>query len=231
MMKYQQKKSDEFVTDGGIRERMTAARLGYRTSQRETIEQLSLEVERLQRENNQLKRQTPQSWVLSSWFLSSVRFCCSSLAWMGMLVLEQWVYMLGFITSWHFTVYCLERLYGAVTRMSSTLAPKPMVYLPGAVVITSNCKKSFYCKSFYKYTKGSWKTNKFLSLFCKCSKKWYKWIYLVALLHYLGLWLGLCFNMQIDFVVGPYFSWKNAQCIQLDCMEHLIVMQIKRLVF
>ena len=61
MMKYQQKKSDEFVTDGGIRERMTAARLGYRTSQRETIEQLSLEVERLQRENNQLKRQTPQS--------------------------------------------------------------------------------------------------------------------------------------------------------------------------
>lgn len=43
------------------------------------------------------------------------------------------VYMFGFITSWHFTVYCLESWNGAVARMSSTLAPKPMVYLPGAV--------------------------------------------------------------------------------------------------
>ena len=38
MMNYQKKKEEEFVTEGGIRERMTAARLGYRTNQRETIE-------------------------------------------------------------------------------------------------------------------------------------------------------------------------------------------------
>ena len=57
MMTYQKKKEEEFVTEGGIRERMTAARLGYRTNQRETIEQLSHEVERLKMENEQLKKQ------------------------------------------------------------------------------------------------------------------------------------------------------------------------------
>lgn len=55
MMTYQQKKEQEFVTEGGIRERMTAARLGYRTNQRETIEQLKSEVESLKRENAMLK--------------------------------------------------------------------------------------------------------------------------------------------------------------------------------
>jgi four helix bundle suffix protein len=44
-----------FVEEGGIRERMTAARLGYRTNQRETIEQLTREVEALRKENEMLK--------------------------------------------------------------------------------------------------------------------------------------------------------------------------------
>ena len=55
MMTYQKKKEEEFVTEGGIRERMTAARLGYRTNQRNTIEQLQQKVEELQRENTMLK--------------------------------------------------------------------------------------------------------------------------------------------------------------------------------
>ena len=38
-----------------IRERMTATRLGYRTNQRETIEQLTHEVEALRKENEMLK--------------------------------------------------------------------------------------------------------------------------------------------------------------------------------
>ena len=37
------KKDEEFVTQGGIRERMTAARLGYRTDQRERIAELERE--------------------------------------------------------------------------------------------------------------------------------------------------------------------------------------------
>ena len=37
------KKDEEFVTQGGIRERMTAARLGYRTDQRERIAALERE--------------------------------------------------------------------------------------------------------------------------------------------------------------------------------------------
>ena len=49
------KKEEEFVTEGGIRERMTAARLGYRTNQRDTIEQLTREIESLKKENAELK--------------------------------------------------------------------------------------------------------------------------------------------------------------------------------
>lgn len=55
MNTYQQKKEQEFITEGGIRERMTAARLGYRTNQRETIEQLTREIECLKQENATLK--------------------------------------------------------------------------------------------------------------------------------------------------------------------------------
>ena len=55
MMTYQKKKDEEFVTEGGIRERMTAARLGYRTNQRETIAQLNKELEQLKQENEILR--------------------------------------------------------------------------------------------------------------------------------------------------------------------------------
>lgn len=55
MTSYQKKKETEFVTEGGIRERMTAARLGYRTNQRETIENLNRQVQQLSIENQQLK--------------------------------------------------------------------------------------------------------------------------------------------------------------------------------
>ncbi len=55
MMTYQNKKAEEFVTEGGIRERMTAARLGYRTSQRQALEDALHEIEALKKENQQLK--------------------------------------------------------------------------------------------------------------------------------------------------------------------------------
>ena len=55
MLSYQKKKEEEFVTEGGIRERMTAARLGYRTNQRDAIEQLTQEVNALKAENQRLK--------------------------------------------------------------------------------------------------------------------------------------------------------------------------------
>ena len=64
MMKYQKKKEEEFVTEGGIRERMTAARLGYRTNQREAldkachqIEELKKEIQALKEENQRLRDQ------------------------------------------------------------------------------------------------------------------------------------------------------------------------------
>ena len=56
MMTYQKKKEEEFVTEGGIRERMTAARLGYRTNQREEIDRLKKEVETLREEYSMLKK-------------------------------------------------------------------------------------------------------------------------------------------------------------------------------
>lgn len=55
MTTYQQKKEEEFVTEGGLRERMTAMRLGYRTNQRETIKQLNRELDTLRQENEKLK--------------------------------------------------------------------------------------------------------------------------------------------------------------------------------
>ncbi len=55
MLTYQKKKESEFVSEGGIRERMTAARLGYRTNQRETIELLSRQIEELKQENALLR--------------------------------------------------------------------------------------------------------------------------------------------------------------------------------
>ena len=55
MMTYQKKKEAEFLAEGGIRERMTAARLNHRTTQRETIDKLTHEVQSLKRENAMLK--------------------------------------------------------------------------------------------------------------------------------------------------------------------------------
>ncbi len=61
MMTYQKKKEKEFVTEGGIRERMTAARMGYRTNQRETIDNLTQELEYLRKENTTLKSKLKES--------------------------------------------------------------------------------------------------------------------------------------------------------------------------
>ncbi len=44
MTTYQKQLEEQFVTEGGIKERMTAARLGYRTNQREEIERLKHEL-------------------------------------------------------------------------------------------------------------------------------------------------------------------------------------------
>lgn len=44
MMTYQKQQEETFVKEGGIKERMTAARLGYRTNQREEIERLKREL-------------------------------------------------------------------------------------------------------------------------------------------------------------------------------------------
>ena len=45
MTTYQKQQEETFVKEGGIKERMTAARLGYRTNQREEIERLKRELE------------------------------------------------------------------------------------------------------------------------------------------------------------------------------------------
>lgn len=55
MAKYLERKDREFTTEGGIRERMTAARLGQRETQRQTIERQAVEIEALRKENARLK--------------------------------------------------------------------------------------------------------------------------------------------------------------------------------
>lgn len=54
MMTYQKKKEEEFVKEGGIRERMTAARQGYRNGQKEALSSARQEIENLQKENVEL---------------------------------------------------------------------------------------------------------------------------------------------------------------------------------
>ena len=56
MAKYIELKDREFTTEGGIRERMTAARLGQRETQRQTIERLTAEINALRQENTRLKQ-------------------------------------------------------------------------------------------------------------------------------------------------------------------------------
>lgn len=55
MTKYIERKDREFTTEGGIRERMTAARLGQRETQRQIIERQAKEIEALQKEVCRLK--------------------------------------------------------------------------------------------------------------------------------------------------------------------------------
>lgn len=55
MTKYIERKDKEFTTEGGIRERMTAARLGQRETQRQIIERQAIEIENLKREVVRLK--------------------------------------------------------------------------------------------------------------------------------------------------------------------------------
>jgi four helix bundle suffix protein len=56
LTKYIERKDREFTTEGGIRERMTAARLGQRETQREIINRLTKENEELKREIARLRR-------------------------------------------------------------------------------------------------------------------------------------------------------------------------------
>lgn len=55
MAKYIERKDREFTTEGGIRERMTAARMGQRETQRQTIERQAAEIDNLRQENARLK--------------------------------------------------------------------------------------------------------------------------------------------------------------------------------
>lgn len=55
MTKYIERKDREFTTEGGIRERMTAARLGQRETQRQIIERQAAEIAALRQENARLK--------------------------------------------------------------------------------------------------------------------------------------------------------------------------------
>ena len=50
MTKYIERKDREFTTEGGIRERMTAARLGQRETQKQIIDRQAKEIEMLQKE-------------------------------------------------------------------------------------------------------------------------------------------------------------------------------------
>lgn len=55
--KYIERKDREFTTQGGIRERMTAARLGQRATQAQLIEQQQQEIQALKQENEALKQE------------------------------------------------------------------------------------------------------------------------------------------------------------------------------
>lgn len=57
MISYQKKLEKEFVTEGGIKERMTAARLGYRTNQQQEIARLRQELAQAQRRIAELEEE------------------------------------------------------------------------------------------------------------------------------------------------------------------------------
>lgn len=56
LMTYQKKKEDEFIREGGIRERMTAARLNYRNNQNQALEVAHYDIAILQKENAELRK-------------------------------------------------------------------------------------------------------------------------------------------------------------------------------
>ena len=56
MDSYQKKLEKDFITEGGIKERMTAARLGYHTNQKEEIENLQRELTAARQELERLKK-------------------------------------------------------------------------------------------------------------------------------------------------------------------------------
>ena len=67
MQTYQKKKEKEFVTEGGIKERMTAARLGFRSDKKEELEAahremnaLRARLQQLEQENALLRQQLKQ---------------------------------------------------------------------------------------------------------------------------------------------------------------------------
>ena len=60
MAKYIELKDREFTTEGGIRERMTAARLGQRETQRQIIERQEAEIAALRQENARLREMLKQ---------------------------------------------------------------------------------------------------------------------------------------------------------------------------
>lgn len=63
MTKYIEKKDREFTTEGGIRERMTAARLEQRSTQKEIIEQQAREIEALRKEVARLSALLQQAGI------------------------------------------------------------------------------------------------------------------------------------------------------------------------
>ena len=55
LMSFMQKLEREFISEGGIKERMTAARIGFRTNQKDEIDRLKAEIQQLKKENDILK--------------------------------------------------------------------------------------------------------------------------------------------------------------------------------
>ena len=56
MITYQKKMENDFIENGGIKERMSAARLGYRTNQKEEIANLQRELAAAREELERLKK-------------------------------------------------------------------------------------------------------------------------------------------------------------------------------
>ena len=56
MTNYEEHLQKSFIEEGGIKERMTAARLGYRTNQKEEIARLENENKELKQEIERLKK-------------------------------------------------------------------------------------------------------------------------------------------------------------------------------